>query len=264
MELFVFVSATVIYAVLGLCFGSFLNVVVYRLPRGLNLARPGSHCTKCNHPLAWYDNIPLLSFIILRGRCRYCKEPISPRYFVVEALNCLLWAMCAAVWRDSLPFAAVAAVALSVLLAMALCDADQMFIPDSLQLCLLVTAVVGIFTDEAVVWSEKLIGLAVGLGFFLLFYLISFPMFGREGLGFGDVKLMGSAGLLLGYKAVCCAIIFALMPAFIAVVARRLTYDGRSLMEDDSFPFAPYLAFGICVALFFGNELAAMYLTFIS
>lgn len=104
---------------------------------------------------------------------------------------------------------------------MALIDSDSQMIPDSLQIALLVVAVGAVFADRETAWPDKLYGLCLGGGFFLLFYLLSYPMFGREGLGFGDVKLMAGAGLLLGLKATAAAIAFALAPAFLAVVLRR-------------------------------------------
>ena len=122
MEQFYYITTCVLFAVLGLCIGSFLNVLIYRLPRGMNLAKPASHCTVCGHKLAWYDNIPLLSYLILRGKCRSCGARISPRYFLVELSNAALWiSCCLAVYRDvtSIPVAAVYALALSVLLTMA-------------------------------------------------------------------------------------------------------------------------------------------------
>ena len=263
MEHFTFVTACVLFAVFGLCIGSFCNVLVYRLPRGMNLAKPASHCPHCDHKLAWYDNIPLLSFVILRGKCRYCGAPISPRYFIVELANCLLWLSAALVfYRVSVWFALVCALALSVLLVMALIDMEQMFIPDSLQIALLVRAIAGVFLDAAP-WQDKLYGLLLGGGIFLLFYFLCFPLFGREGLGFGDVKLMACAGLLLGWKAVFVGIVIAIAIALVDIVMKRLTaphYKGTLPRPDaDEFAFAPYLAFGIAIALFFGNALADWY-----
>ena len=98
MERFYFWVTFVLFAVLGLMIGSFLNVVVYRLPRGMNLAKPASHCTSCGHKLAWYDNIPVFSYLFLRGKCRYCGAAVSPRYILVETANCALWCAAALVF----------------------------------------------------------------------------------------------------------------------------------------------------------------------
>ncbi len=266
MEQFYYVTACVLFAVFGLCIGSFLNVVVYRLPREMNLAKPASHCPGCGHRLAWYDNIPLLSFLILRGKCRYCGEPISPRYFIVELTNCLLWLCCAlSFYGVSVWYALVCATALSVLLAMALIDMEQMFIPDSLQLALLALAVAAIFLGDLAP-RDKLYGLLLGGGMFLLFYFLCFPLFGREGLGFGDVKLMACAGLLLGWKACFIAIVIAVLFALADILMKRLIlispHDSLPRQEAGEFAFAPYLAYGAAVALFFGNAIADWYAAF--
>ena len=95
MDPYILVWVYILAGVFGLCVGSFLNVLIYRLPRGMNIVFPASHCTNCNYKLKWYDNIPVLSYIILRGKCRNCGARISPRYTIVEILNCLIWLACA-------------------------------------------------------------------------------------------------------------------------------------------------------------------------
>lgn len=262
MENFYFIATSVCFAVFGLCIGSFLNVVVYRLPRGMNLAKPASHCPDCGHALAWYDNIPLFSFLFLKGKCRYCRAKISPRYFFVELINCALWLTCAFVFYEQkgVWYALIAASSLSVLLCITFCDAENLFIPDSLQICLLLLAIGGVFADS-LPWQEKLYGFAAGGGVFLFFYLLSFLLFGREGLGFGDIKLMACAGLLLGLKAVCAAIVFTIALALIDIVLRAAMRKKSAFNsgQSEEFAFAPYLAMGITAALFYGNAFVAWY-----
>lgn len=265
MEQFYYITACVMFAVFGLCIGSFLNVVIYRLPRGMNLAKPASHCTTCGHKLAWYDNIPLLSYLILRGKCRYCGASVSPRYFVVEFTNCVLWLMCPLTMYFSrgVWFSLVCALAISLLLAMSLIDMENLFIPDSLQICFFLVAVGGIFADGQTGWQDKLYGLLLGGGFFLFFYCASFVLFKREGMGFGDVKLMASAGLLLGWKATIAAIVFAIAVALADIVLRKIFIrsgrDGLGNVSEE-FAFAPYLALGVFAAMLFGNALVDGYL----
>ncbi|HIX07464.1 MAG TPA: prepilin peptidase [Candidatus Borkfalkia faecipullorum] len=266
MEQFYYITTCVLFAVLGLCIGSFLNVLIYRLPRGMNLAKPASHCTVCGHKIAWYDNIPLLSYLILRGKCRSCGARISPRYFLVELSNAALWiSCCLAVYRDvtSIPVAAVYALALSVLLTMAVTDMENLFLPDSLQIALFVIALAGVFTDLSQ-WQDKLWGLLLGGGFFLFIYCLSFVLFQKEGLGFGDVKLMASAGLLLGWKGVVVATVLAVAVALADIVIRKLFLRrGETLPcaeTGEEFAFAPYLAFGTAAALFCGTALFDGYL----
>ncbi len=146
MERFYFWVTFVLFAVLGLMIGSFLNVVVYRLPRGMNLAKPASHCTSCGHKLAWYDNIPVFSYLFLRGKCRYCGAAVSPRYILVETANCALWCAAALVFYPrGVAYTASCALALSVLLSAACCDGENMFIPDSLQVALALCALAALF-----------------------------------------------------------------------------------------------------------------------
>ena len=263
MQNYYFIVTCVMMGAVGLCVGSFLNVVVYRLPVGMSLAKPASHCPSCNHTLAWYDNVPLFSFLFLGGKCRYCKTKISPRYFCVELLNAALWLCCAfAFFRNYGVWAVIVnALALSVLLCMALIDEEHLFIPDRLQIALLILGVCGIFASGVQFWQTKLYGMLLGGGFFLFFYLISFPLFGREGLGFGDVKLMTSAGLLLGLKSVCVAIVIAIVMALIDVIVRRVAFKNQKdpFGGANEFAFAPYLAAGVAAALFFGDSIAAWY-----
>lgn len=265
MEAFYYWTTFAVFAVLGLAIGSFLNVVIYRLPRGMNLAKPASHCTSCDHKLAWYDNIPVFSYLFLRGRCRYCGAKVTPRYLVVEVSNCILW--CLAVYffySRGIVFTAVCALALSVLLAMAFCDAENLFLPDSLQIALLLCAIVGLFFDPQNDWTAKLWGLLVGGGSFLFFYLLSFVLFRREGLGFGDVKLMAIAGLLLGWKGITVSILVGILCALVGVVVRKLTVRrAGTLEESDEFAFAPYLVAGIMFSMFFGDMLIDGYLAFL-
>lgn len=266
MEDFYFAVYCVCFGVVGLCIGSFLNVVVYRVPLGMNLAKPGSHCTTCNHPLSWKDNIPLLSFVFLGGKCRYCKAKISPRYFLVELCNCVMWLMCAFLWaRNNVVFALMCASAISVLLCVALCDSDNMFIPDSLQIALGIVAVVAIFFDPYVNWLDKLLGFALGSGFMIFFYLLCFPLFGHEGLGIGDIKLAAGCGLLLGWKNMCVAIVVCIVFALVGVLVRKISLrkfaNELPLADDGEFPFGPYIVLGVTTAMFFGDYIANLYIS---
>lgn len=264
MESFYFWTTFAVFAALGLAVGSFLNVVVYRLPRGMNLAKPASHCTSCGRKLAWRDNIPVFSYLFLRGKCRYCGAPVSPRYIVVETANCALWCIAVpAFYPQGVIYTASCALSLSVLLAMAFIDEENMFIPDSLQIALALCALAALFSDPVAGWEEKLLGAALSGGFFLFFYLLSFPLFGREGLGFGDVKLMACTGLLLGWKKAIVAVLFGVLYALAAVGAKKAFFRGaRSLYGGaEEFAFAPYLVTGVIFALFAGGAVVNGYLS---
>lgn len=258
---FVFVTVSVMFALLGVCVGSFLNVVVYRVPRGMSIANPPSHCTSCGHKLAWHDNIPLLSYIFLGGKCRYCHRPYSSRYFWVELLNGLLWLCCAFMYYDDLFLCSVFAVTLSVLLTMSLCDYDNLFIPDSLQIALAVVAILSVWAfDEADILS-KLWGLLGAGGFFLAFYGLSFVVFGREGMGFADVKLMASLGFLLGWKYVSVAVIAGIVVALFDIALQNTLNKNKDMFTKPEYPFAPYLAWGGAFAIFFASYVIDWYVT---
>ena len=142
MELVIKIATIVLTILLGLCVGSFLNVVIYRLPLGQSLAKPKSHCPKCNAPIKWYDNIPVLSYIILGGKCRHCKEKISFRYPAIEILNAVLWFACLTLFTNLIVPTmtcnwikfGTSLVACSALICIFFCDYDKMLIPEVLQL----------------------------------------------------------------------------------------------------------------------------------
>lgn len=203
------VTLYIFSALAGLAVGSFLNVCIYRLPRGEFFSRSRSYCPKCGAQIKAYDNIPLFSYIVLRGRCRNCKERISPRYPLVELLTCALWVgNYAAFGMDGLTL--VWDIAVSVLIVAAFVDLDTFEIPDSGIVVLLILGLVTFAPFGGVSWQDKLIGCVC----------VSVPMlivclFG--GMGFGDVKLYFVLGLLLGWKKIL--LVFLLSAVLGAVVS---------------------------------------------
>lgn len=268
METYYLIWTYVLAGIFGLCVGSFLNVLIWRLPRGENIAKPGSHCTKCGYALKWYDNIPVLSYIILRGKCRKCGERISPRYTVVEIFNCLIWL--AVVWRfNSCGIGIIIAycLALSALTVAFFTDLENTMIPDSMNigiaLCALAALILEIFNlGTGVSWQNRLWGLVLGGGVFAAFYFGCLLIKKREGLGFGDVKLMAAAGLLLGWKStILCIVIgciLALIVYLIKAIVNRKKEEGEGSAE---FPFAPYLTVAAAFCLFFGETICSLYLS---
>jgi leader peptidase (prepilin peptidase) / N-methyltransferase len=239
-------------AVVGAVFGSFLNVVAYRLPRGESLARPRSRCPQCQTPIKPYDNVPVLSWLALRGRCRSCSAPISARYPLVEAMTGLL---CAGVVLAKGPDEdALLGLALVLLLVpITLIDLDHRIIPNKLTLLGAVVAplLVALTAPDALL--EHLIAAAAAGGFFLLAAL-AYP----RGMGMGDVKLAAVLGLFLG-KAVGPAVFVALVAGTLvggAVIARKGAQEGRKT----AVPFGPFLALGAVVALFAGDAMVDWYL----
>jgi leader peptidase (prepilin peptidase) / N-methyltransferase len=239
-------------AAVGAIFGSFLNVVAYRLPRGESLARPRSRCPQCQTPIRPYDNVPVLSWLALRGRCRSCRAPISARYPLVEAMTGLL---CAGVVLAKGPDEdALLGLALVLLLIpITLIDLDHRIIPNKLTLlgAVVAPALVALTAPDALL--EHLIAAVAAGGFFLLAAL-AYP----RGMGMGDVKLAAVLGLFLG-RAVGPAVFIALVAGTLvgaAVIARKGAQEGRKT----AVPFGPFLALGAVVALFAGDAMVDWYL----
>ena len=255
---FYLICIYVLSAILGLCVGSFLNVVIYRLPNNMSLAKPSSHCPACKYQLRWYDNIPVISYIMLGGKCRKCKEPISPRYAAVELACALLWLLCALLfWERSIPLACIYMLVCAVFICIFFIDLEHMIIFDRFQIILLVLGFLSIFFDKNFGWISHVIGGACG---FLVFYLISLvfeKMRGIEGLGGGDVKLAGVVGLLLGWERLLLGLLIATIPAALvmSVLSRGKTGESRQ------FPFAPFLVIGFGASMLFGAQIIDWYLS---
>jgi leader peptidase (prepilin peptidase) / N-methyltransferase len=244
-------EAVTFAGVLGAIVGSFLNVVAYRLPRHESLIHGSSHCPKCGTPVKPYDNIPILSFLLLRGHCRSCSERISPRYPLVEALTA---ALCVGA---VLAHSSAAGIALSVALILlvvpaALIDLEHRIIPNRITALGAVLALaIGLALDPAGE-PERLIA-GVAAGGFLLLAALAYP----GGMGMGDVKLAAVMGLLLG-RSVAPAILIALLAGVIAgvvVVARKGAREGRKT----AVPFGPFLALGAIVAVYAGQPIIDAY-----
>lgn len=267
MEGFYRICTYILAGVLGICVGSFLNVLIYRLPRGMNIAKPPSHCPNCGYRLKWYDNIPVLSYIVLRGKCRSCGKPISFRYTAVELANCFMWL--AAVWRFYDGYGpgvvAVYCFALSALIVVFFTDLETMTIPDSTTIAVGLCGIAALVLDVCGAgvgtgWQSRLLGAAGAFVFFALFYFGYLLLRKREGLGFGDVKLMTAAGLLLGWQNTAVCVLFASLSAALAAVIGGLARVKRGKTAAAEFPFAPFLSVSIAFCLFFGDAVCGWYL----
>ncbi len=201
----------------GACIGSFLNVVIYRVPKGESIVSPGSHCG-CGQPIKWYDNIPIVSWIILRGRARCCGRRFSFRYPAVELLTAILFLVC---WKSFTPLVAVSgAVFLSALIAATFIDLDHMIIPDAFTIGLGVLGVLlsiwvpalhgqnsGFFAGDAIRSGlASIIGLLIGSGLVLWIALLAETVLRKEAMGFGDVKFVGAIGAFCGWQGAVFAI----------------------------------------------------------
>lgn len=233
----------------GLAFGSFLNVVAARVPLKRSVVRPGSACMACGTSLAWYDNIPLLSFALLRGRCRHCAAPIPWRYPLVEGVTALLVTACVLRFGWTAD-ALVAAFFCAVLVAISATDIEHRVIPNRIVLpAAAVVLVANTLLHPSVAWA------AAGLGAALFLFLAALAYPG--GMGMGDVKL----ALLLGF-ALGPAVVVALMVGMISALVPAVVLYARhgSAARKMRIPFGPFLAFGGVVALFAGHAILDAYL----
>lgn len=235
----------------GLAIGSFLNVVAYRLPRGESLAAPPSHCPKCDTPIRWYDNLPVLGWVLLRGHCRACGASISWRYPAVELATGLLFGLVAAT-QDETVRVVLGLLLVTTLVPVTLIDLDTRRIPNAITLPSAIAALAaGLALDLDFVPEQLIAGAAAFAFFFLAAWL--YP----RGMGMGDVKLAGVLGLYLG-RAVAPAIFIALITGVVVgiVIIARV---GQEAGRKTAVPFGPFLALGGIVAFFVGDSLVDAY-----
>ena len=244
--------AVLLAGCLGAAIGSFLNVVIWRLPRGESVVAPRSSCPQCATPIRARDNVPVLSWALLRGRCRDCKAAISPRYPVIEALTALLCvAVVVVLGPGTQAWLALALVLL--LVPVTFIDLDYRIIPNVLMAIGAVSALalVAVLQPDALV--EHLLA-AAGAGGFLLVAAVAYP----AGMGMGDVKLAAVLGLFLG-TAVAPAMFVAMLAGSVVgalIIARKGAKEGRKT----AIPFGPYLAFGALVGALYGDAMVDWYL----
>jgi leader peptidase (prepilin peptidase) / N-methyltransferase len=233
----------------GLALGSFLNVVAARLPRGGSVMRPASACMSCATPIAWYDNVPLVSYLVLRGRCRACGARIPLRYPAVELVTALLVAACVFAFGLT-PEALVAAFFCAVLVAVSAIDIEHRIIPN--RIVLPATAVV-LVAQTALEPSLEWAIAALGCSAFLFLAVLAYP----AGMGMGDVKLALLLGAALGRTAPV-ALMVGMLAALIPAVFLFVRHGTRA--RKMAIPFGPFLALGGVVALFAGDRLLDLYL----
>lgn len=246
-------------AVAGLIVGSFANVCIYRLPRGKSVVWPSSRCPSCQTPLKPWDNIPVLSYLMLRGKCRACGEPISARYPLVEAANGLLYP--AALYRyGTTPATLFYFLFLSAMVVITFIDLDFQIIPDEITLPGIPVGILAgwLFLPDPF-YRVADMGIAISLTGavtgFALYYAIAF--LSRGGMGGGDIKLMTMAGAVLGWKGV---LLTTFLASFLgsAVGIYLVIFKGKG--RKSKIPFGPFLAAGALFSLFYGQEFVSWYL----
>lgn len=240
-------------ALFGLVMGSFLNVCIYRIPKNKSIVWPSSFCPKCGKAIKFYDNIPVFSYILLWGKCRRCKEPISCQYPIVELVTGFLTALF--VWRWGLtPWTGVLLAAVYGLIILSVIDLELMIIPDRFSLGLIVLGLAFAWLNPNFSgggWSrflESLLGAGVGFFGTLAVALLGYVMFRKEAMGGGDVKLMGGIGAFIGWQGVITTIVFASALGLVYSVFLMI-FKGKG--KGDAIPFGPFLSAGALVNLFY-------------
>jgi leader peptidase (prepilin peptidase)/N-methyltransferase len=263
--------------VFGLIVGSFLNVCIVRIPEGASIVTPRSRCPKCKQPIAWYDNIPVLSYLALGGRCRHCKKKIAPLYPFIEALNGLISVLLYVRFGLGLEWAIFLGFC-SALLVLAVIDVNERILPDPITLNgiwagILVSIALAqpnpfmarllrfvgleITNPRVVALAASLLGIAVGGGLLWLVAEAYLRLRGIEGMGFGDVKMMAMVGAFLGAPlALFTIMIGSLLGSVIGLAFIRLNKKSR----DYELPFGTFLAAAAIIAVLYGNELIQLYI----
>lgn len=252
--------------VFGAIVGSFLNVCIARIPNGESVVRPPSHCPRCNSPIAFYDNIPLISYLVLAGRCRSCGERISPRYLMVEGLTGVLAG--ALYYRFGLGLAFfVAFVFVAALIVISFIDLDVRIVPDVISLPGIATGLIFSIIGRYLISDpvgliptplSALIGAVAGGGFLLAVAWLYERFTGVEGMGGGDIKLLAMIGAFLGWPSVPLTLFFSSLGGSAVGIVLMLR---KGVGAKYALPFAPFLCLGALLHLFFGSEVLHFYLS---
>ncbi len=247
--LFVFIT--------GMCIGSFLNVCIYRIPEGKSIVYPSSRCPGCEHPVGWYDNIPLISYMLLKGRCRHCGRRISFRYWLVEAsigvLAVLIYLKFGWTIEALIYFAFVA-----TLVMISLIDIDHMIIPDILSLPAIPLCVLASFILPSMTFTRSVLGVLAGGGSLYLVAQTYYWVKKEDGMGGGDIKLLAMIGALTGWQGVLFTIFIGSAIGTIAGVLMMIVAKTPSIKFR--IPFGPFLSLGAVLFVFCGPELIRWYL----
>ena len=251
----------VIAALFGAVIGSFLNVCIYRIPEERSILKPGSACPNCSSPIRFYDNIPVLSYLVLKGKCRSCDQSISIRYLLVELLTSGFSATVAAVFGMT-SLGVVYLVLIYILIVITVIDLYHMIIPDILVGLGLITGITAIFLGVIDIgWKDAFIGALFFGGFLYVVGLVGKILFKKEAMGMGDVKLGIMMGFFLGWKMSIMSLYVSFLVASFVGLA---TLVAGKLKKGDRIPFGPFLAIGTILVMFFGQAMLEFYISVIT
>ena len=239
---------------MGAIVGSFLNVCILRIPEGTSIVSPPSRCPQCGQSIRWFDNIPIVSFLILRGKCRYCGAAISCQYVLIEILT---GASAVALYRSfPLPEALIYFAFVAALIVITCIDLEHQIIPDVISLPGVVVGFLCSFALPRITYIDSLLGIALGGGILLAVALIYYVIMKAEGMGGGDVKLLAMIGAFLGPKAVITTIFIS---SFLGSVVGLAIIALKGKDRKYAIPFGPFLAMGAIIYLFWGEPLIEWY-----
>ncbi len=241
--------------ILGLSIGSFLNVCIHRIPKELSILTPPSSCPACEKRIAWYDNIPIISFIILKGKCRNCGEKISWRYPLVEAMSGILAALLIYKFGPTMEFAVLYFFCAS-LIVVSMIDLQYQIIPNEISISGIILGFIYSFFNPHLPWKASLLGILVGGGILALIALIYYLLMKSEGMGGGDIKLLAMIGAFLGIGGVIFTLVVGSIVGSVLGIIVMLKDKGDSKTR---IPFGPFISLGAVGYIFFGGMLFDTY-----
>lgn len=248
------------FGLFGLVIGSFLNVCIYRIPRDESIAFPSSHCTTCGHSLQVLDLIPVFSYIFLRGKCRYCKSKISPRYMLVETLHSLLYMIVVAHFGLTIE-AIIYCFLSSIMLVLTMIDFEHMILPTKI---IIFGAIIGgilriiqsILYKDYTILASSVLAAGIGYALFYTIFYVSKALLKREGMGFGDIRYISMIGIFLSPKLLIVTILLSAVIGSVYGIIQLYI-----LKASKEFPYGPFISIGAFVSFLVGDEIINWYLT---
>ena len=241
--------------IFGIVFGSFYNVVIYRIPQNISIVKPASHCISCKHALRALDLVPIFSWIFLKGKCRYCGQKISIQYALIELFTGIMFLVVYLKFGYSWLCLSMM-VFVSILLIVSMIDIKFKIIPDSVLIVGAVFGIIAMVFEVYVPFKSSLIGLAVVPIPLIIIFIIGFLIFKKETMGFGDIKLMSLVGLFLGWKIGLLSLVLGVYLAGIYGIILLILKRSKG---SDIFAFGPFLFAGAFIALIYGQEILDLY-----
>ncbi len=251
------VTVGVIFFLYGIVIGSFLNVVIFRIPIKENITLTRSHCMTCGYTIAWYDLVPVFSWLFLKGKCRHCGSKISIQYPIIEAANGIIYLIIYLLndFNNNPVETILYCACASALLALSVIDWRTQEIPFGINIFIFILGLIRLLTDLGN-WSEYVIGFCAVSGFLCLLILFGHFVLKKEVMGFGDVKLMAATGLLLGWKLIIPAFFIGCILGSVI----HLTIMAVKKGTDHVLAFGPYLSMGVFIIMLWGEQLVSWYL----